>query len=123
MRIPVKNAEIARYIQSISLRFATLLHTAMFDGLKNKWKVGGWQLLLILCTFALGGSMCGYLGRKVLSLFPLEKGVLWFIVYILLITLLWPICVLVISIPFGQFAFFKNYLQRIWKRMTGKKTS
>lgn len=95
----------------------------MFDGLKNKWKVGGWQLLLILCTFALGGSMCGYLGRKVLSLFPLEKGVLWFIVYILLITLLWPICVLVISIPFGQFAFFKNYLQRIWKRMTGKKTS
>lgn len=95
----------------------------MFDGLKNKWKVGGLQLLLILCTFALGGSLCGYAGRKILSLFPLEKGVLWFVVYILLITILWPICVLIISIPFGQFSFFKNYLQRIWKRMTGKKTS
>lgn len=95
----------------------------MFDGLKNKWKVGGLQLLLILCTFALGGSLCGYAGRKILSLFPLEKGVLWFIIYILLITILWPICVLIISIPFGQFSFFKNYLQRIWKRMTGKKSA
>ncbi len=95
----------------------------MFDGLKNKWKVGGLQLLLIICTFALGGSLCGYAGRKILSLFPLEKGVLWFVIYILLITILWPICVLIISIPFGQFSFFKNYLQRIWKRMTGKKSS
>ena len=95
----------------------------MFDGLKNKWKVGGLQLLLILCTFALGGSLCGYAGRKILSLFPLEKGVLWFVIYILLITILWPVCVLIISIPFGQFSFFKNYLQRIWKRMTGKKSS
>lgn len=95
----------------------------MFDGLKNKWKVGGLQLLLILCTFALGGSLCGYAGRKILSLFPLEKGVLWFIIYILLITILWPMCVLIISIPFGQFSFFKNYLQRIWKRMTGKKSA
>lgn len=95
----------------------------MFDGLKNKWKVGGLQLLLIICTFALGGSLCGYAGRKILSFFPLEKGVLWFVIYILLITILWPICVLIISIPFGQFSFFKNYLQRIWKRMTGKKSS
>lgn len=95
----------------------------MFDGLKNKWKVGGLQLLLILCTFALGGSLCGYAGRKILSLFPLEKGVLWFVIYILLITILWPVCVLIISIPLGQFSFFKNYLQRIWKRMTGKKSS
>lgn len=93
----------------------------MFDGLKNKWKVGGLQLLLILCTFALGGSLCGYAGRKILSLFPLEKGVLWFVIYIALITILWPVCVLIISIPFGQFPFFKNYLKRIWNRMTGRK--
>ncbi|MBL7682542.1 MAG: hypothetical protein JNK00_04195 [Flavipsychrobacter sp.] len=93
----------------------------MFDGLKNKWKVGGLQLLLILCTFALGGSLCGYAGRKILSLFPLEKGVLWFVIYIVLITILWPVCVLIISIPFGQFPFFKNYLHRIWNRMTGRK--
>ncbi len=95
----------------------------MFDGLKNKWKVGTLQLVLIITTFALGGTLCARGGRYILSLFPLEKGILWFVLYLLLITILWPMCVLLISIPLGQFSFFKNYLQRIWKRMTGKKSS
>ena len=89
----------------------------MLDKLKNKWKVGGLQLVLILCTFAIGGSLCGYAGRQILSWTGLEKGVLWVVLYILLITLLWPICVLLISIPLGQFAFFRNYLQRIGRKM------
>jgi hypothetical protein len=89
----------------------------MFDKLKNKWKVSGVQLILVLCTFALGGSLCGYAGRKILQSLPLEKGVLWFVLYILLITVLWPVAVLLVSIPLGQFPFFKNYLVRIARRM------
>jgi len=89
----------------------------MFDKLKNKWKVNGIQLFLILCTFALGGSLCGYLGRKILGLFELERNVLYVVLYVLLITLLWPICVLLISVFFGQFRFFKTYLIRVGKRM------
>ncbi len=89
----------------------------MLDKLKNKWKVNGIQLFLILCTFALGGSLCGYLGRKVLGLFELEKNVLYYVLYVLLITLLWPVCVLLISVFFGQFRFFKNYLARVGRRM------
>ncbi len=92
----------------------------MFDKLKNKWKVSGWQLLLIICTFAIGGSLCGYAGRKILGLLELEKGVVWFIVYILLITILWPVAVIVVSIPLGQYPFFKNYLRRIAARISGK---
>ncbi|MEZ5017778.1 MAG: DUF6787 family protein [Flavipsychrobacter sp.] len=89
----------------------------MLEKLKNKWKVSGLQLLLILCTFALGGSLCGYAGRTILSMLPIEKGVLWFVLYILLITLLWPIAVLLVSIPLGQFKFFKNYLSRVAKKL------
>jgi hypothetical protein len=89
----------------------------MFDKLKNKWKVNGIQLLLILSTFAIGGSLCGYLGRKVLAWAEMEKGVAWVALYIMLITLFWPFCVLIVSIPLGQFPFFKNYLARIAKRM------
>lgn len=89
----------------------------MFDKLKNKWKVNGIQLFLILCTFALGGSLCGYLGRMVLGLFELDKNVLYYVLYILLITLLWPFCVLLISIFFGQYRFFKNYLTRVGRKM------
>lgn len=89
----------------------------MFENLKKKWKVSGVQLVLILCTFAIGGSLCGYAGRKIMVLLPLDKGVLWYVLYILLITILWPIAVLLVSVFFGQFAFFKNYLKRVGKRL------
>ena len=93
----------------------------MFEKLKHRWKVNGLNLLLIIVTFALGGSLCGYTGRKILMLSGLEKGVLWFVLYILLITLLWPVCVLLISIPLGQFVFFRNYLIKVWRKLSGNK--
>ncbi|MBL0356463.1 MAG: phosphoribosylglycinamide formyltransferase [Chitinophagaceae bacterium] len=92
----------------------------MFNKLKQRWRVNELQLLLIISTFALGGSLCGYLGKKILSFTDLEKGILWVGIYIILVSLLWPICVLLISIPFGQFNFFKNYLVKIGQRITGK---
>lgn len=94
----------------------------MFERLKARWKVNTVNLLLIIATFAIGGSLCGYAGRKLLLLTNLEKGVAWVFLYVLLITLLWPICVLLISIPLGQFAFFRRYIIRIGKKMSGKKT-
>ncbi|MBK7376857.1 MAG: phosphoribosylglycinamide formyltransferase [Chitinophagaceae bacterium] len=94
----------------------------MFQKLKTRWGVNGLNLALIISTFALGGSLCGWAGRKLLLLTGLEKGITWFILYILLITLLWPLCVLLISIPFGQFAFFKKYIFKIWNKISGKKT-
>lgn len=93
----------------------------MFEKLKARWKVNTINLLLIIATFALGGSLCGYAGRKLLLLTNLEKGVAWVILYVLLVTLLWPVCVLLISIPLGQFAFFKNYIIKVWKKLSGKK--
>ncbi len=92
----------------------------MFEKLKQRWKVNGLNLLLIIATFALGGSLCGYAGRKILMFTNLEKGVLWFVLYVLLMTLLWPICVLLISIPLGQFTFFKKYLVKVWGKMSGR---
>lgn len=94
----------------------------MFEKLRKKWQVSGWNLFLILSTFALGGSACGRIGTKILNTLPLEKGLLWGLLYILLITLLWPVCVLIISIPLGQYRFFRNYISRIWGKMIGKKS-
>ncbi len=89
----------------------------MLDKLKKKWNVTGVQLVLILCTFAIGGSLDGYISRRIMTLIPLEKSMLWWVVYIVILTLLWPLCVLLISIFFGQFRFFKNYLARVGRRM------
>lgn len=91
-----------------------------FNRLKAKWEVKSTgQLLLILCTFALGGTACGMVGRKIMHYIgPDHKG-FWIVVYILLVTILWPLCVIIISIPLGQFNFFRNYLKRLGRRIFG----
>ena len=89
----------------------------MFERLQQKWKVSGWQLLFILFTFAIGGSLTGYAGKKIMNVLSIHQDWLWTIVYILLIILLWPLMVLVVSVPFGQFRFFIKYVQKIGARM------
>lgn len=91
----------------------------MFQKLKNKWKVSWLEFVLIFITFAIGGSACARIGNWLLNFFLSEKNVLYWIIYVPLITLLWPICVIIISVPLGQFSFFKNYLQRIWQKIKG----
>jgi formyltetrahydrofolate-dependent phosphoribosylglycinamide formyltransferase len=90
----------------------------MFEKLKQHWKVNGVNLILIITTFALGGSLCGYAGRKLLALTNLDKGVVWVVLYIILITLLWPAAVLLVSVPLGQFSFFKKYIGKVFRRFT-----
>ena len=89
----------------------------MFQRLRQKWKVNAVQLTLIICTFAIGGSLTGYAGRKLLNTFAIEQRWLWIVIYILLICLLWPLAVLLVSIPFGQFSFFLKYIRKIGKRI------
>lgn len=93
---------------------------SMFEKLRQKWKVGPWQLLLILLTFALGGSLCARAGSWLLGFFLSEKNVLYWIIYVPLVSLLWPLCVLIISIPLGQFGFFKTYVGKIIRKLSGR---
>lgn len=85
----------------------------MFDRLRSKWKVGPVQLILILLTFAIGGSVTGFVAKKIINLFAIGQDWLWAIVYILLLTFLWPLAVILISVPFGQFRFFSKYLRKM----------
>lgn len=89
----------------------------MFERLQKKWKVNSLQLALILCTFAIGGSATGFIGKKIMNALAINQDWLWTIVYILLITLIWPLAVIIISIPFGQFTFFKKYIRKIGNKI------
>jgi len=89
----------------------------MFDKLKHKWKVSGFQLLLILCTFAIGGSLTGFAGKKIMNLINIDQDWLFAIIYIALITIFWPVAVIIVSIPFGQFPFFIKYIRKIGIKM------
>jgi hypothetical protein len=88
----------------------------MFGKLRKKWKVNVLQLVLILCTFAIGGSLTGYAAKKIMNLLSIGSDWLWVIIYLLLVTIIWPIMVLVISIPFGQFRFFSNYTRKLGEK-------
>lgn len=89
----------------------------MFRRLKERWGVNVTGLVLIICTFAIGGSISGWAARKALLLVGVERGLWWVIAYIFTVTLFWPIAVLLISIPLGQFRFFKSYLGRVARRL------
>ena len=93
----------------------------MLERLREKWQVNGWRLLLILLTFAIGGSLTGWLGRRIMALTGIENTVAYIIIYILVMSVVWPFMVMLVSIPFGQFSFFKKYLARIGKKMFGRK--
>ncbi len=89
----------------------------MFQKLKEKWNVGWVQFTLIFITFALGGSLCAKIGNLLLTTLLPESSIWFWIFYIPLVTLLWPLCVLLISIPFGQYKFFTAYLKKIGTKM------
>jgi hypothetical protein len=92
----------------------------MFRKLKQKWNVNWFQFALIFTTFALGGSLCARLGNVLLRYFLPEESLLFWVFYVPIVTILWPMCVLIISVPFGQFNFFKNYLIKIKSKIFTK---
>ena len=93
----------------------------MFKRLKNKWNVNWLNFTLIFCTFAIGGSLTGYVTRKLFKLTTLEPGLLKGFLYIIVLTAIWPFMVLFISIFFGQFTFFKNYVSKLITKLLPKK--
>lgn len=97
--------------------------SCMFEKLRQKWKVNALQLTLILFTFAIGGSLTGFVAKKVMYLLKIEADWLWAIVYIFLITVIWPIMVILVSIPFGQFRFFRNYTRKLGEKLGIIKTN
>jgi hypothetical protein len=89
----------------------------MFDRLQKKWKVNTLQLVLILCTFAIGGSATGFVGKKIMNALQIEQDWLWAIIYILLVTIIWPMMVVIVSIFFGQYRFFMSYIGKMGEKM------
>lgn len=112
--MPIDFFDFPRLIHEFLAHFCV-----MFEKLKQRWQVNGTNMVLIICTFAVGGSLCGYIGRKLIGITGIDAGFLWVLLYILLVTIIWPVCVLLVSFPFGQFSFFIKYLKKIKNRMSG----
>jgi formyltetrahydrofolate-dependent phosphoribosylglycinamide formyltransferase len=90
----------------------------MFQRLQKKWKVGGTQLFLILCVFAITGTTTAYLTRQVTLWLDLNYTSAWY--WALKIGMLvfgYQVLILLFAIPFGQFRFFWNYEKKILRWM------
>jgi fucose permease len=93
----------------------------MFKKLQQKWKVNNVQFALIFTTFAIGGSLTGYVTRKLFKLTSLEPGILKSVLYIVVLTIIWPFMVLLVSVFTGQLVFFKNYIKKMLSRFGFKR--
>jgi hypothetical protein len=94
----------------------------MFKYLQKKWNVNGWRLLLILITFSVGGSLTGIIGKMLMNYIGIEALWLYIPIYIILVTLIWPLMVVGVSIPLGQFYFFISYLKKMFLKFGRNKS-
>jgi formyltetrahydrofolate-dependent phosphoribosylglycinamide formyltransferase len=90
----------------------------MFQRLKQKWKVNGTQLLLILCVFAITGTTTAWLTRQITYWLNLQSTDVWYwILKILMLVIGYQVIILLVSIPFGQFNFFWKFEKKILRSM------
>ena len=90
----------------------------MFQQLKQKWKVNGTQLFLIVCVFAITGTTTAWLTRQITTWLNLTASSPWYwILKLMMLVFGYQVLILFFAIPFGQFNFFWNYEKKIWRRM------
>lgn len=111
--------------QDLSMDNKDTEQASFLHKLKDKWKLSSiTQVVLVLITFSVGGSACGIMTGKIMSFFSMSsKSPLWWILYVILATIIWPITVYLVSYFFGQQKFFKDYITKIGKKIFGKNKS
>jgi len=88
----------------------------MFNRLKGKWNVSTSQLILILCTFAVTGTLTAWISRSITSWIGLTDESFWLWKFLLRLSVLifgYQIIILIVAFFFGQFRFFWAYEKKI----------
>ena len=91
----------------------------MFKKWQEKWKVGPRQLFLILCTFAVTGTLTAWISRKVTAWAGMDADTPWVLGFLLRLGVLvfgYQVIILGVSFLFGQFPFFWDYEKKILRR-------
>jgi len=92
----------------------------MFENLKKKWKVDNKQLILILCTFAVTGTLTAYISRSITGWVGFTDVTFWgwkLLLRLFILLIGYQVIILIVSFFFGQFRFFWNYEKKILRWM------
>jgi ABC-type multidrug transport system permease subunit len=97
----------------------------MFEKLRAKWKVNGVQFFLIMCTFAVTGTLTAYISRYITGWVGFSDQTFWLWKFLLRLVVLvfgYQVIILVVSFFFGQFPFFWAYEKKILRWFGGSKS-
>lgn len=98
----------------------------MFERLKTKWQVSGWQLFVILWVFAITGTTTAYVSKAITGWIGFDHQTFWVWRWLLRIAVLlfgYQIILLFVAFLLGQFSFFWKYEKKLLTRMRLLKTS
>lgn len=89
----------------------------MLNKLKEHWEVQTKELILILCTFAVTGTLTAWLSKKVAEWLFLDKyGFAWWTSKIVVLIFGYQVIILIVGFCFGMFSFFWKYEKKILAR-------
>lgn len=89
----------------------------MFKKLQQHWGVNGWRFFLILCTFAVTGTVTAWVSRQITGWLDVNHySLAWWLLKISVLFIGYQGFILIIGFCFGQFSFFWNYEKKILRR-------
>jgi hypothetical protein len=93
----------------------------MLSKIKERWGIkSNFQLLKILIVFALTGSISAWISKPICFKLGVTKelfGLFYFLIYLLVILPIYKVLLLLIGTVFGEFNFFKSFLQKMFVRI------
>ncbi|HVG42815.1 MAG TPA: phosphoribosylglycinamide formyltransferase, partial [Chitinophagaceae bacterium] len=92
----------------------------MLKTLQRKWKVSSKQLLLILCVFAITGSLTAYISKTITNWVGFTKHTFWFWKFLVRFGVLffgYQAILLATAAIFGQFSFFWAFEKKMLQRL------
>jgi formyltetrahydrofolate-dependent phosphoribosylglycinamide formyltransferase len=92
----------------------------MFRRLQQKWKVSSKQFILILCVFAITGTLTAYISKAITSWVGFNEQTSWTLklsLRLLILVFGYQAILLFVALLFGQFSFFWKYERKILERM------
>lgn len=89
----------------------------MISRLKKHWEVNTKEVILILCTFAITGTITAWLSKKTAEWLLLDKyEFAWWFSKIIILIFGYQIIILIVGFCLGMFPFFWKYEKKILKR-------
>lgn len=94
----------------------------MFQYLKEKWNLkSNFQLAIILVVFAITGSSSLYISKPLLEFLSITtesmNSLPYWILRILVVTIVYQFVLLIVAFLFGQFKWFLDFEKKILKRL------